>query len=314
VTNKSVPEIEKSYEELTERFCRWAETRSDIRAAIIAGSRARIEHSIDEWSDLDIIVMTTDPVHYLSTSDWINNFGKPLLTFIDTSTASDDKMRVVLYEGMLDVDFCIVPYEDMQKSAQWIDQTIKANADRKALAWIWNVYGRGVKVLIDKDGIAGTFGAVATSVKKPSPPKPTLDEFLEVVNGFFYYAVYTAKHLRRGELWWTVTHLDCRLQHSLLQMVEWHVLAEHGWKHDIWFLGRFLEDWATPKIVKGLRETFAQYDAEGVKRALLAAIELFRMLALETAIKLSYPYPKEKDKNVTEWIRTCVSEVSSRRQ
>ena len=314
MTNKIASEVKKSHEELIERFCKWAETRSDVRAAIVAGSGARIDHSADEWSDLDIIIVTTDPDHYLSKSDWINNFGKPLLTFIDTSSASNDKLRVVLYEGMLDVDFCIVPYEGMQKSAQWIDQTIKANADRKALNWIWNVYGRGVRVLIDKDDIAPTFCEVAASVKKPSPPRPTQDEFLEVVNDFYYHAVFAAKHLRRGELWWTVTHLDCRLQHSLLQMIEWHALAEHGWKHDTWFLGRFLEDWAMPEAVEGLRETFARYDEENVKRALLAVIELFQSLARETAIKLSYLYPKEMDKNVTDWIRTCVSEASSRRQ
>jgi aminoglycoside 6-adenylyltransferase len=307
-----VSEIEKLYEELIERFCRWAETRSDIRAAYVLGSKARVNHSADEWSDVDIVVVTTTPEIYLSTFDWISNFGKPLLTFIDTSTASDDKLRAVLYEGMLEVDFAPLNYEDIRKSAQWVDQTIKAGVDQDALAWIWNLYGRGVRVLIDKDGISNTFSAVATSVKKPSPPQPTPDEFLEVVNEFFYHAVYTAKHLRRGELWWTVTHLDCRLQRPLLRMIEWHALVEHGWKHDTWFLGRFLEDWAMPKAVKGLRETFAQYDEENVKHALLAAIEVFHSLALETAIKLNYSYPKETGKNVTEWIRICISEASRR--
>ncbi|HVP93125.1 MAG TPA: aminoglycoside 6-adenylyltransferase [Acidobacteriota bacterium] len=314
MTNKTASEIEKLYGELIERFRRWAEPRSDIRAAILVGSGARVDHLADEWSDLDIIVIATDPERYLSTSDWINNFGKPLLTFVDTALTGNDRIRVVLYEGMLDVDFCIVPHEGMQRSSKWIDQTIKANADRKALAWIWNVYGRGARVLIDKDGIMGTFDAVAASAKKPSPPRPTHDEFIAVVNDFFYHAVYTAKHLRRGELWWTVTHQNCRLQHSLLQMMEWNALAEHGWKHDVWLLGRFLEEWATPKAVKGLREAFAQYDEEDVKRALLAAIELFQSLALETATKLSYPYPTETDKNVTEWIRTCVAEASNRKR
>jgi aminoglycoside 6-adenylyltransferase len=314
MTSRSASEIEKSYEKLIELFRKWAETRSDIRAAFVVGSKARVKHSADEWSDVDIVVITTDPEVYLSTFDWISNFGKPLLTFIDTSTASDDKMRVVLYEGMIDVDFAPVRYEDMRKTAQWVDQTTKAGADQHALAWIWNVYGRGVRVLIDKDGMAGTFGAVAASVKKPHPRRPTQDEFLEVVYDFFYHAVYTAKHLRRGELWWTLTHLDCRLQRPLLRMIEWHALAEHGWKHDVWFLGHFLEEWAMPKAVEGLREAFAQYDEDDVKRALLAAIGLFRWLATETATNLKYSYPAKTDKNVTKWIRTCVSEASEKGQ
>lgn len=317
MTNRNALEIERSYEKLIEQFRKWAETRSDIRAAFVLGSKARVNHPSDDWSDVDILVITTDlgsACSYLSKSDWISNFGKPLLTFIDTSTASNDKYRVVLYEGMIDVDFVPIPYEDMRKAVDRFDQTIKAGTDQDALAWIWNVYGRGVRVLIDKDGLAATVSAVATSAKKPSPRQPTQDEFLEVVYDFFYHAVYTAKHLRRDELWWTLTHCYQPLQRPLLRMIEWHALAEHGWNHDVWYLGHFLEEWATPKTVKGLRETFAQYDEENVKRALLAAIELFQSLALETATKLSYPYPKDMDKNVTEWIRTCVSEISTRRQ
>jgi aminoglycoside 6-adenylyltransferase len=97
-------------------------------------------------------------------------------------------------------------------------------------------------------------------------------------------------------------------------MIEWHALAEHGWKHDVWFLGHFLEEWAMPKAVEGLREAFAQYDEDDVKRALLAAIDLFRWLATETAINLKYPYPAKTDKKVTKWIRTCVSEASEKGQ
>jgi hypothetical protein len=90
-------------------------------------------------------------------------------------------------------------------------------------------------------------------------------------------------------------------------MIEWHALAEHDWKHDVWFLGRFLEEWATPKAVEGLRKCFGEYDEKAVKGSLLAAIELFSSLALETAEKLGYPCPTEMNKNVTKWIRKCIS-------
>ena len=310
MTDRSISEIEKSYEKIIELFCKWAETRSDIRAAFVLGSKARVDHSADEWSDLDIVFITTNPYEsYLSTVDWISSFGKPLLTLIDTSTASSDKMRVVLYEGMLDVDFVPLNYEDMRKAVDRFNRTIRARLDQEALAWIWNVYGRGVRVLIDKDGLAGKIGAVAASVKKHPPRRPTQDEFLETVYDFFYHAVFTAKRLRRGELWFAITNYYCRLQRPLLRMIEWHTLAEHGWKHDVWFHGRFLEEWAMPKTVKGLREAFAKYDEDDVKRALLATISLFRRLATETAANLKYSYPAKTDKNITKWIRTCVSEV-----
>jgi hypothetical protein len=55
VAKKSASKIVYSYEDLIGRFCKWAEIRSDIRAAILLGSGARIDHSADEWSDLDIV-------------------------------------------------------------------------------------------------------------------------------------------------------------------------------------------------------------------------------------------------------------------
>jgi aminoglycoside 6-adenylyltransferase len=155
------------------------------------------------------------------------------------------------------------------------------------------------------------FGA---STEKTSSPQPTQDEFVGVVNDFLYHAVFTAKHMRRGELWWTVTCLNCHMQHLLLRMIEWHALATHGWKRDTWFRGRFLEEWAHPEAVNGLRQAFAHYDRKDIKLALSSTIDLFRRLATETATNLSYPYPLEADKNVTEWITTCISEASDSRR
>lgn len=106
---KNKSKTDKLYEQLIERFVRWAETCSDIRGAVIIGSRARVDHPTDEWADLDIMIITTDPERYVSTSDWIENVGNPLLTFVEPTAGGDDMERRVLFEGMLDVDFAIIP-------------------------------------------------------------------------------------------------------------------------------------------------------------------------------------------------------------
>ena len=308
----SAVEVDKSYERLMERFRGWAEGRSDIRLVIVVGSRARADHPADEWADLDVVIVTTEPDRYVSKSDWISSIGKPLLTFVEATSTGGEKERRVLYERMLDVDFAIFPLEKARRLLQSIGESGGAGADSEAAAQFSNVFGRGVRVLVDKDGVMSRFGAVAASLQKPSPPVPKQDEFLTVVNDFLYHAVFTAKHLRRGELWWTVACLDSYLQYLLLRMIEWHALALHDWKHDVWFRGRFLEEWADSEAVKGLRETFAHYDETDVKRALLASVDLFRRLATETARKLNYSYPAQADKEVTQWIRACFSEPEER--
>jgi aminoglycoside 6-adenylyltransferase len=314
VANWSKSEIGKSYEKLVERFHKWAEGCADIRTAAIIGSRARADHPADEWADLDVIIVTTEAEHYVSTSDWTSDFGKPLLTFIEPASAGDEKERRVLYEGMLDVDFAIIPLERVQRLFETMDRTIESEANAQVLAQISNLLGRGVRVLVDKDGTTNQLNAFAGSIEKMPLSRPTQAEFLELMNDFFYHAVFTAKHLRRGELWWTVTCLDCYMQHLLLRVIEWHALATHDWKYDTWFRGRFLEKWASPKAVKGLYEAFGRYNGEDIKCALLAAIDLFRLLATETATKLGYPYPTEADKTVTAWITACISEVSNSRR
>jgi aminoglycoside 6-adenylyltransferase len=296
---KNKSNTDRLYEQLVERFVRWAETCSDIRAAVIIGSRARVDHPADEWADLDIMVITTDPERYISTSDWIENVGNPLITFVEPTSGGDDMERRVLFEGMLDVDFAIIP----KRRAQQLQQ---GEVPPEFLVQISNVFGRGMRVILDKDGMGAELRKIISSTETPTPRPPTQHEFLKVVNDFIYHAVFTAKHLRRGELWWTVTCLDCHMQWLLLRMMEWHARAIHGWDYDTWFRGRFLEEWAPSQTLEGLRGAFAHYDEEDVKRALLALMDLFRWLAMETAEKLSYSYPTKSDEQVTKWIRTCL--------
>jgi len=306
VTSENKPDVDRLYKQLIERFVKWAETCSDIRAAVIIGSRARVDHSADEWADLDVLVITTDPDHYVSTSDWIENVGNPLLTFVERTPGGDLERRV-LFEGMLDVDFAIIPKRRVQQLQQ-------GEVPPEFLVQISNVFGRGMRIILDKDGIGAELQKIISSIENPTPPPPTQHEFLEVVNDFIYHAVFTAKHLRRGELWWTVACLNCHMQWLLLRMMEWHARATHGWNYDTWFRGRFLEEWAHPQTLEGLRGAFAHYDENDTKDALLATMDLFHWMAMETAGKLGYAYPTEADQHVTKWIRNCLSTKESVKQ
>jgi aminoglycoside 6-adenylyltransferase len=303
--NKS--NIDRLYEQLVERFVRWAETCSDIRAAAIIGSRARVDHAADEWADLDIMVVTRDPKRYTSKSDWIESIGNPLLTFVEPLPIGGEMERRILFEGMLDVDFAIFPEERYRGMQQLLQGVIPPEIAAQAS----NIFGRGMRVILDKDGMLAQLQTLISSIATPTARPPSQHDFLEVVNNFLYNAVWTAKHLRRGELWWTAMCLDCRMHSLLLRMTEWHAHTTHGWDHDTWFHGRFLEEWAHPQALKGLRGAFAHYDEEDIKHALLAAMNLFHWMAIETAEKLSYPYLTKADEQVTKWIKTCLSQKRS---
>ena len=95
-----------TYEQLIARFVKWAEAQSDIGTAVVIGSRARIAHPADEWSDLDVVVTVDEPERYLFETDWLENIGNPWVTFVEGT--GDERERRVLFEGGLDVDFALL--------------------------------------------------------------------------------------------------------------------------------------------------------------------------------------------------------------
>jgi aminoglycoside 6-adenylyltransferase len=284
-----------AYEQLLERFVAWAQTQPDIRAAIILGSRARTERPADEWSDLDLWIITTDPDRLLSQTDWLEHLGTPWLTFLEPTATGGGTERRVLFEGGLDVDFVPTPVELVQRFA--------------AEGWppdIAGVIRRGAHFVLDKDRLAASLELAPGD--PPAPRPPTEDQFLNLVNDFWYHAVWVAKKLRRGELWTAKTGCDSYMKRLVLAMIEWHARAVSGWSSDTWHGGRFLEQWADPNAIAGLRVAFAHYDEADVRRALFATVDLFRWLAAETAARLSYPYPAAAEEHVTNLVRNYLLE------
>ncbi len=305
-----------SYDGLIDNFVRWAQPRRDLRAAIVIGSRARSERPADEWSDLDLILVTADPQLYLDRTDWIEQIGQPWLTFLEGTATGGDMERRVLFAGGLDVDFAVVPSREA-RALVWFLQVRRrfpgllrlfpglARRMEASSAGLLDILRRGIRPLIDKDGLAASLERFSTEARPPRPPETA--EFLEVVNDFWYHAVWTAKHLRRGELWWAKSGCDDRMKYLLRRMLEWHARAVNGQGYDTWMRGRFLEKWADPRAVKALAAAYAHYDEQDIWRALQASMDLFRWLSVETAEKLKFPYPLSGADHATELVKSLFS-------
>lgn len=303
----------EAYEQLTERFTRWAQTQPDIRLAFVVGSRARVEdHPADEWADLDIIICTTDRKRYLSTIEWVENIGKSWLTFLEDTGTGALKERRVLFEGGLDVDFAVISRR-ITRILLWLSR-IQSRCPRllrfplfqpllHILAGFYDMANRGIRVLLDRDGMSKYL--VPATVEPLHPPAQA--EFLDAVNDFWYHTVWTAKHLRRGELWWAKSGCDVHLKWLLRRMMEWHARAKKGWDYDTWMRGRFLEEWADPRVLEELPRAFAHYDKDDIWRALFATMDLFRWLSIETAEGLGYSYPTFGVKRATELVKSLFS-------
>jgi len=281
--------IAQAYDALIARLVRWAQDQEDVRAVIVLGSRGRTDQPADEWSDLDVSLFVHDPGRYLSNADWVQVLDRPWVSFVERTADGSGWERRVLFEGGLDVDLVLIPVDRVEQMARQGISVDSADPIR-----------RGVRVLLDKDRLLE--GLAALPGPEPIRP-PSQVEFLQLVNDFWYHTVWTAKKLRRGELWTAKSCADNYMKWRLLSLIEWHARATKGWDLDTWHQGRFLEQWADPRIVKQLHDAFAHYEESDVWRALWATMDLFRWVAGETAARLGYEYPAAAEEYSTELVR-----------
>jgi aminoglycoside 6-adenylyltransferase len=196
-----------------------------------------------------------------------------MLTFIEQTSTGNQLERRVLYTGGLDVDFSILPRD-----------VFRQLTERGFPVEVEDILRRGFRVLVDKDKM---LRKLTVAPERASLP-PTAQEFNQHLNDFLYHAVWTAKKIRRGELWTAKSCCDIYMKWLLLEMIEWNAHTIHGWNYDTWFNGRFLESWADPKVVAELAGVFGHYDVDDVKGALLRTIKMHRRLSQETGRKLGY--------------------------
>lgn len=279
--------VQLTYELLIARIEDWARTTADVRLLLIVGSRARTIQPHDQWSDLDVVAAVGDPASYIEDALWIERFGHPLLTVIESTAVGGHLERRVLFEQGLDVDFSIVPTDAFRTT--WTPEVAA-------------VFQRGVRILVDKDNLAK--GLVSEPQPVQPPPLPSRRDVIELVNAFYYQYMWTAKKLCRGELWSAKMSCDGGMKWQLLRMIEWHAAAIGQGGRDTWHSGRFLDRWAEKGVVQDVRESFATYDSTSLWRALFQTANLFKRLAVETARALGIALPDSNIHEVESLIRT----------
>jgi aminoglycoside 6-adenylyltransferase len=246
----------------------WASSRVDVRALLIVGSQVRSDVPADRWSDLDLVFLLEDPGAYTEDASWTREFGTPLLTFLE-ATLDGHWERRVLYESGADVDFVLFPAS--------IEERLDSSEGAAELV------ARGYRVLVDRVGLEERLARLAS---KPAPTGlPSQRELTELASDFWYHALWTAKKLRRGEVFTALGCLDGYMKARLVTLIGWHARAVDP-DVDTWHAGRFLERWADPGVLVALELAYARYSVREVARALWATIDLWDAVEQETAHRL----------------------------
>jgi aminoglycoside 6-adenylyltransferase len=271
--------------ELLGRMIEWAQSDLNVIALVMTGSRARRHgESVDEFSDFDLEIIAENPDQLATNDEWLRSFG-PILVYLPLSEGQAHATRLVFYEDGMKVDFSLCTRER-------ITDMLGANG-------LDDLYERGYRVLLDKDGI--TSGLPAATGGFPTTKLPTQHDFSAMVNEFWFEAAHIPRYLLRGELWVVKTR-DWTMKQLLLQMLEWHAIARQERPVDVWHIGTHMKDWAGEKTWQELQAVYSHFDAPDSWRGLIATTTLFRRLAKEVATAIGIEYPAGPDTSVSGYV------------
>ncbi len=269
--------------EILSKIVKWAEKEENVKSLILTGSRAR-KNAADEWSDYDIAVFCQATKQYTDSENWLKDIGNVWICVKEKISLFENtfQTRLVIFEGGIKVDFSLLPLEILdQKIAEPLE------------------YNRGYRVLLDKNNYTKIL--TKPDFKEPKAIKPTHEEFLRVINEFWFEAYNVAIHLKRNDLW----HVKFRsniMHEFLLRMIEWHAEAEHNWEVKCPPNGKRLSTWVDKETRQSLQGVFAHFDANDSWKALFSTIKIFRELAQKVGRSFLFTYPESIDHNMSKLI------------
>lgn len=262
-------------DEVLARILAWATAEDAVRAAVLTSTRARPEGPPDTLSDYDIIVVLDD----LDRFDPRAAYGTPAARWSDEHDVHGTRtyFHGVVYDDGVKVDWMLWPAN--------VPGLVAVHGLNDAL-------DVGFRVLLDKDGTTARWAR--PTYRAHIPIKPTEDQYVALVEEFWWSATYVAKARARKERLFERWLLDSELTYGVLRrMLEWSIETGRDWSWKPGMFGRAIERELAPDVVVELEAAAGSFER---------TVALFRRVARQVGVTLGYTYPQYADDAVTAYI------------
>ncbi|WP_240371230.1 aminoglycoside 6-adenylyltransferase [Anoxybacteroides rupiense] len=278
----------KKEQELLSRLLHWGEANSEVRAMILTSSRSNPYVKKDIFSDYDVELYVKNLTPFLDSDQWLKSFGDMITCVPLKPSVNQNRItRLVLYEDGTKIDFQLF--------------TVKSLIALVQKPQLPPEYDNGYQILLDKDQLTQklktpTYSAFLTQ-------KPTEEEYLELINDFWWDTTYVAKGLWRDELYFAKFMLDSVIRfHYLQKMVEWYIGVQYDWKVNPNKHGRWFKRYLDEETWIELESTFVGSNIEDNWTALFGMADLFTKLSAKVGQSLGYTYPSKVEEKIREYL------------
>lgn len=257
---------------LLERIVEWGESKSFVRALVLAGSATYKEvNQYDQWSDLDMGFYVENPEKLAEDLSWLNELGEVgLVYFADNGTIQ------VFFKDHSALDLNINP---AQISPELLDDAI-----------IQSIIAKGYKTLLDKDNV---FVWKEDDIEEmfPMPDfRLSEEEINKEIHEIAYHLVHAGPHVYRGDYFGAIHELGGSVTTSVYKLALDYTRRKYGEPMMSSFDMRNFHLWADDFLKEGIEDIFPLPNFESLTNSMEATVKVTKRLLKALAVLSGFSF------------------------
>ncbi len=278
----------RTEQEMYKMILDYAQADERVRAVYMNGSRANPNAPKDKYMDFDIVYVVKDLESFKSNINWVDVFGKRLITQLPEAMRYPDGdgsfVWLMLFEDGNRIDLSLIPIEKPELIGN----------------------DSATVVLLDKDNILPDYPP--NSDKDYIIKQPDELFYTSCCNNFFWCMQNVAKGIARDELPYCLGMYHKYVLPELNDMISWYIGTQNNFSVSSGKLGKYYKKYLSADLYEKYKLIFSNSDYQNIWNSILSACELFRCVAKSVGDYLGYEYNESDDEGIMIYLHRMMKE------